>query len=102
MCSDSESFGISVVEAMAAGLPVVVTKTCPWHEVETAGCGLWVAQESGEVAKAVSYILSHPAEAESMGAHGKALASANYGWDSIARKMAACYATATGSRSPVG
>jgi glycosyltransferase involved in cell wall biosynthesis len=99
MCSDSESFGISVVEAMAAGLPVVVTKTCPWQEVETAGCGYWVAQESGEIARAVKYILSHPDEAQAMGERGKALASANYGWDSIARKMAACYATAAGTRS---
>ena len=34
-CSDSESFGLAVVESLASGVPVVVTRTCPWREVET-------------------------------------------------------------------
>jgi glycosyltransferase involved in cell wall biosynthesis len=99
MCSDSESFGMSVVEAMAAAVPVVVTQTCPWREVETAGCGLWVAQESGEIAKALAYILRRPAEAEAMGERGRLQARAKYDWNSIARKMADHYATAIGARS---
>ncbi len=101
MCSDSESFGMSVVEAMAAGVPVVVTQTCPWQEVETAGCGFWVAQESGEIATAVKYLLSHPAEAAAMGERGRLQARAKYDWDSIARKMADHYAAAIGARSGV-
>ena len=101
MCSDSESFGMSVIEAMAAGIPVVVTQTCPWREIETAGCGFWVAQESGEIAKAVGYILSHPAEAEVMSKRGRALARINYDWDTIARNMADHYVAAIGARSRV-
>jgi glycosyltransferase involved in cell wall biosynthesis len=99
MCSDSESFGNSVIEAISVGTPVVVTKTCPWEEVETAGCGYWVSQEKGEIAEAVVSILSHPAEAEAMGERGKALARANYDWDSIAHKMAGHYAAAIDARS---
>ncbi len=92
MCSDSESFGMSVVEAMAAGLPVVVAQTCPWPEIVTARCGFWVAQSNREIAEAVIYILSHPAEAGVMGERGKDLVHNNYSWDSIARKMADHYA----------
>lgn len=99
MCSDSESFGNSIIEAMAAGTPVVVTRTCPWPEIETARCGFWVAQESREIADAVIHILRHPAEAEAMGECGKALARASYNWDSIAREMADHYAAAIAARS---
>ena len=45
-CSDSESFGLAVVEAMAAAVPVVVTRTCPWPEIEARGCGFWVDQSA--------------------------------------------------------
>ncbi len=98
MCSDSESFGMSVVEAMAAGIPVVVTRTCPWPEIESARCGFWVAQESREIAGTLSYILSNPGEAKAMGERGRALARDKYGWDSIARKMTDHYATAVETR----
>jgi glycosyltransferase involved in cell wall biosynthesis len=94
MCSDSENFGMSVLEAMAAGVPVVVTRTCPWPEIETAGCGFWVAQESGEIANAALRILRHQDEAEAMGERGKRLARERYGWDSIACRMADHYAAA--------
>jgi glycosyltransferase involved in cell wall biosynthesis len=99
MCSDSESFGNSVIEAMAAGTPVVVTRTCPWQEIETAGCGFWIAQESREIARALIHILSHPAEARAMGERGQALARRNYDWDSIARELADHYAAAISARA---
>ena len=92
LCSDSESFGLSVVEAMAAGVPVVVTRTCPWQEIETVGCGLWVPQERDAVASALHWLLTHPIEAQQMGTRGKDLARTRYAWEPIARTMAASYA----------
>jgi glycosyltransferase involved in cell wall biosynthesis len=98
MCSDSESFGMSVVEAMAAGVPPVVTQTCPWGEVETEGCGFWVPQNAEAIASALLALLNDPAKAREMGERGRALVRARYSWDSIGRAMAEQYRMAASSR----
>ena len=59
-CSDSESFGMSVAEALAAGTPVVVTRTCPWEEIEKAGCGFWVDQSAAAISDALCTLISNP------------------------------------------
>ncbi len=98
LCSDSESFGTSVAEAMAAGLPVVVTHSCPWGVVEAERCGFWVPQEASAIAGAVVTLLDDPAKACEMGARGKALAQRTYSWDSIGRAMAERYRSAAADR----
>ncbi|MBI3466421.1 MAG: glycosyltransferase [Planctomycetes bacterium] len=87
MCSDSESFGLSVVEAMMAGLPVVATRTCPWQELESLGCGLWVEQEPLAIANAIDRIVSDPVGARQMGERGRIAAASRYCWGPIARAM---------------
>ena len=87
MCSQSESFGRSVLEALAAGVPVVVTRTCPWQQVETAGCGFWVAHTAEAIADATLELLRDPARARAMGERGQTLARSAYSWDAIARAM---------------
>jgi glycosyltransferase involved in cell wall biosynthesis len=94
MCSDSESFGMSVVEALAAGVPVVVTRTCPWEEVQSAGCGFWVRQDAEAIAFALEELLRDPPAARSMGQRGRVLARARYSWDVIARDMVEAYRNA--------
>jgi phosphatidyl-myo-inositol dimannoside synthase len=91
MCSDSESFGMSVLEAMAAAVPVVVTRTCPWPDVHRHGSGFWVDQRAGAIADALHRVLSDPARAREMGRRGRALAETRYRWDVIAESFAAEY-----------
>jgi glycosyltransferase involved in cell wall biosynthesis len=87
MCSDSESFGVAVVEAMAAGIPVVVTRTCPWQEVERVRCGFWVEQDPAAIAAALDWIVRNRSEAAEMGLRGTALARRQYGWSAIGAAM---------------
>jgi glycosyltransferase involved in cell wall biosynthesis len=93
MCSDSESFGLSAVEALSAGLPVVATRTCPWEELETAGAGFWVEQQPQAIADAVHRILADPTAAREMGARGRSLAQSRYSWEPIAQAMREQYQT---------
>jgi glycosyltransferase involved in cell wall biosynthesis len=91
MCSDSESFGLSVLEAMAAAVPVVVTRTCPWPDVHRHGSGYWVDQRVDAIADALDRVLCDPDAAREMGRRGRELAESRYGWDVIARTFAAQY-----------
>jgi glycosyltransferase involved in cell wall biosynthesis len=91
MCSDSESFGMSVLEAMAAAVPVVVTRTCPWADVCRHGTGFWVEQRAGAIAEALDRVLADPAAAREMGERGRALADRKYRWDAIAALFATQY-----------
>lgn len=98
MCSDSESFGLSVVEAMAKGVPVVVTKTCPWPVVEERRLGFWVEQSPAQIGSAIVRIAADRAEARAMGARGRALVEQQFQWRSIGREMATRYERAVVER----
>ncbi len=91
-CSDSESFGMSVVEAMAMGTPVVTTKTCPWEEVEKARAGFWVAQDVQAIADAILKVLRGRDGARVMGERGRKLVQERYRWSAIGRAMSEHYA----------
>jgi glycosyltransferase involved in cell wall biosynthesis len=99
MCSDSENFGLVVLEALAAGVPVVVVQTCPWEEVQTARCGFWVPQSAEAIADALLALLRDPEGARAMGERGRALARDKYSWDAIARAMAHRYEAVVDARS---
>ena len=98
-CSDSESFGMSVAEALAAGTPVVVTRTCPWHEIEEFGCGYWVEQRSEAIAHALVQILSDRTAAAEMGASGRRLIQERMSAAAVAARWRAVYQDIAGSRS---
>jgi len=90
-CSDSESFGMSVAEALAAGLPVVVTNETPWPQVAALELGYSVAQEPAAIARGILEILERPADGCAMGARGRAWARETFGWDAIGRSMRDAY-----------
>ena len=94
-CSDSESFGLAVVESLACGVPAIVTRTCPWRDIETHGCGFWVDQTAAAIAAALRELAGDPARRKSMGERAKVFARERYAWDAIAPQMAKLYADLT-------
>lgn len=104
LCSDSESFGMSVAEALAAGVPAVVSRTCPWPLLESERCGCWVEQSAGGIAGGLARLLDDPGEARAMGRRGREVAAREFGAAAIGRRWAALYreVCAAGAFAPAG
>lgn len=86
--SHSESFGLAIAEALAAGLPVITTRATPWGELVTHRCGWWVDVGVEPLRRALSDATTRTTdELAAMGARGSALVIENYSWPTVAKKM---------------
>lgn len=84
----NESFGLSVLEASAAGLAVVaVNEGGPREIIGDGETGLLVAPTPDEIANAVLTLSNAPAKRAQMGAEGKKRAAAMYSWERGAREF---------------
>ena len=94
-----ESFGVVLVEAMAAGLPVVASDIAGYREVIRGGIdGLLVPpNDAGALAAAAARVLDEAALAERLSAAGRVRA-ATYDWSVVTARLEAIYErAATGS-----
>lgn len=90
--SYSENFGIAVLEAMAAGLPVVVTPEVGLsREVSGAGAGLVLNGDSGVLGRGIKALLADPVRLKEMGERGRELAARRFAWRGIAQEMGKIY-----------
>jgi glycosyltransferase involved in cell wall biosynthesis len=70
--SYSESFGIAIVEAMAHGVPVIVSDQVGIHrEIAKNGAGLVVKCDSTELERALFQMLSNPSLRQEMSANSR-------------------------------
>ncbi|MGI9579269.1 MAG: glycosyltransferase family 4 protein, partial [Microthrixaceae bacterium] len=88
--SRAEGFGLPVLEAMAAGAPVVTTSGTPMAEFSDGVARLVPPGDSDALAEALGELISDPAGASAMRGAGRQRA-AEYTWDRAARSVLAVY-----------
>lgn len=101
--SFSENFGIAVAEAMAAGLPVIVTpgvQIAP--DIAQANAGLVIPGEVDALVVAIQELLTSPSRRMEFGENGKRLVNQRYSWNAIAGNLDSVYtAILQGKRLPM-
>lgn len=97
--SYSENFGNVVVEAMAAGRPVVVTPEVGVAPViRDAGAGWVVDGDPRTLGRRISELCANPSLMREMGARGRAVALREFSWDRVAERMESAYRTVLAGR----
>lgn len=87
-----ENFGVSVIEAMACGVPVILSDLVNLAEpVREAKAGLTITPDEASLASALRTILSDPAMAREMGTNGRRLALKRFTWDGIVPSLMDLY-----------
>ncbi len=88
LTSYSEGFSISLLEALACGVPVVATWACNFPQITSSAAG-WESDATPESVPRVlaSALLSDPKELRQRGESGRRLVETGYSWSSIVRLL---------------
>ncbi len=87
-----EPFGLTILEAMAAGLPVIVARSAVLASmIEAEHAGLVFEEGPGHLADAIARLLDNPAGRRDMGIAGKDAVERRYGMEPIIEALSESY-----------
>ncbi len=86
-----EGLSMAALEALAAGLPAILSPGCNLPEVGTSGAGLIVDPQVDPLAEALRDLLTQADRRWAMGAAAKTLIHDHFTWDSAAAQVEAVY-----------
>lgn len=92
LSSYGESFGIAALEALACGVPVVLTREVGLSpDVEEYGAGFIVKQDALDISEAIEKLLSNPDLRGTMSLRGKSLAQERFNLEIVTNKVIGMY-----------
>jgi glycosyltransferase involved in cell wall biosynthesis len=89
--SREEGFSVAVLEALAVGVPVVISEHCNFEDVQRRGAGFVVRLDADELAAGLLAVLADRTNRDVMGAAGRALIVEQYTWPRVAAATIAAY-----------
>lgn len=93
--SQSENFGIAVVEAAACGIPVVISdRVNLWRDFHEAEAALVAPPAAAPFAAHLRWLLDHPADAAAKGRRGADFVRRHFTWDALGASYEAMYRNA--------
>lgn len=97
----SENFGIAVAEALAHGVPAIVTKGAPWSGLGTNKCGWWIEQGIDPLTDCLQSALTMPPEQlHDKGRCGRQWMEQEFSWNRVGRMMFETYRWLLGGGTP--
>ncbi len=91
LTSPYEVFGVTILEALACGTPVVVTEGCGIADIIKNKAGLVVPYEKEPLSQALHTLLVDDKMRQQFSRSGKKLVRENYSWSNIAGQMERVY-----------
>lgn len=88
-----EGLSMAVLEAMAAGVPVLLSPGCNLPEVADEGAGVIVEPLIDALAAALNTMLNNAALLQTMGQRAQSLIAHKFTWEIVAKKLEAVYQT---------
>jgi glycosyltransferase involved in cell wall biosynthesis len=89
--SRQEGFSVAIIEAIASGLPVVISEECNFPEIVEYGAGEVVPLNANAIKSALHRIVSNPQLRAQMGRSARDLVLSKFSWYSIAKAVIAGY-----------